>query len=157
MKNLFSAFILFFLCFLFIHKAPAQEADTHRAAILATSQKIFDTWQKGDFQAFGELLHPQYEGWSNHDSLPVKKENLIARYRKGREQYRLEVIDRTPAGVVITGDGAVFHYSFRYVMIPADNSTANRKEITGKTSEFYVKKGKQWLLTGDMSDYQIRP
>lgn len=132
----------------------AQEWTGEQNEVWETSNQFFASWQAGDFDQFATLVHDQYQGWSTHDSLPLGKDALIERFKKGAEKYSLEVVKREPLRIAVTKDGAVIDYLFIYNMIPKGGEKAESVVLTGKNVEFYVRDDGKWQLLGDMTDYQ---
>ena len=155
MKKLNALATISTLFFLFAANVYAQELSREKSDLWKVSNDIFTTWKDGDFDRFGSMIHDQYQGWSNHDSLPVSKENLISRYRKGKELYQLKPVVRKPVSLIIEKNNAVVYYCFEYIMVFLDKKKKKQSKISGKTTEYFVRVDGNWLLLGDMSDYQI--
>jgi hypothetical protein len=153
MKRLFSIILL-----LLMMGAPmrnmAQALTASQSEIWEISTQLFNSWQNSEFDAFSGMIHPEYQGWSNHDSLPLSKETMLNRFKKGAEKYHLEIVKRQPVYVTVTGTAAVVDYLFTYNMITKGDEKQPPVVLTGKNAEFFVKEEDRWMLLGDMTEYQ---
>jgi hypothetical protein len=132
----------------------AQTLTENQSQLWETSTQLFNSWQNSEFDAFGGMIHPEYQGWSNHDSLPLDKETMLNRFKKGAEKYHLEIVKRQPVKINVTGNAAVVHYLFIYNMINHGDTKQPPVVLTGKNTEFYVKDEDRWMLLGDMTVYE---
>jgi len=117
-------------------------------------QVVEDSWAKtkaGDLNTMFAYIHERYQGWNDHDPLPVTKVQVMDWFKKIMEMSKLDDYVLNPARITLTENAAVVDYYVWYQVSFQQGDQKGVKTFKGKNAEFYVKEGGKWQLLGDMS------
>jgi hypothetical protein len=117
-------------------------------------QVVEDSWTKwkaGDLDGANAYLSDKYQGWSDNDALPTSKEMMLSWAQEAKNTIKLNRFSLNPARIVVTDNAAVVDYYYWCEMTITTDDKKEKKEMSGKNAEFYVRENGKWLLLGDLT------
>ena len=143
-----------FCSFAFATPLTAQEWSKDQMAVWKSVEDGWAVWKSGDFDAMFNGIHEKYMGWNNQDPLPISKEKWSQMYEMWKDYIIIEYYDIQPARILVEGDNAVVYYFFNFSSVYSKGDKKKENSVEGRNVEFYVKKGGEWMLLGDMTYFE---
>lgn len=153
MRKLVNYTIVALMCVTFLNVSTlvAQEWSKEQKEVWKTVKEGWKAWSVGDADGAFSGVHDKYLGWNNDDPMPMSKKKWMASYNKYKDNMTVNHYDLSPARILVEGDNAVVYYYFEFHTTYKKGDKEKSKGMEGRNVEFYVKKGGEWMLFGDMT------
>jgi uncharacterized protein YlaN (UPF0358 family) len=153
MKTLFTlSFAVLFIATAAFAQTFTKEQDAIWKLITAHNENL----TKGDIDAYAVMLHNDYQGWSNQDSLPVNKSTLTERLKTICKTAKINASGLKPLSITITKRAAVVDYMIDFTLVANEKGKTVTTTLKGKNVDFLVKEGGKWFILGDMTVFQMK-
>jgi ketosteroid isomerase-like protein len=125
----------------------AQEWNDEQKEIWAFVENYSQAAEAGNYEAFMNVFHEDYKGWSYEAPVPMDKKTVGKYVKMEMENYETVFGNRTPLSIQVFDDFAVVDYIFHGMA--KNKNSGETQEFAGRWTDILMKDGKNWYLVAD--------